>query len=276
MSGAAEARGVLQAIGAAPDAPIELAEAALALSAVARPGLDLPRYRAKLAAIADAVRPRAAWAEAVDTRRRLINEVLFDEMGFRGDSETYDDLGNADLAEVLDSRKGLPVALGILYIAAARAQGWDASGLALPGHFLIRLESGGVRMIVDPFARGAARGAADLRDLLKLAAGLGAELAPEHYAPVPDRDVLLRLQNNLKVRHIGAGRIEDALGVIETMLLIAPDQPGLWQEAGLLQARLGLLAAAAESMEACVARCRTDDGRNEAAALLRRIRDRLN
>ena len=119
--------------------------------------------------------------------------------GYRGDSETYDDLQNADLARVIERRKGLPVALSILYLHVARAQGWEAEGLAFPGHFLIRVEIDGARHVLDPFNDGLVR-AAELRALLQRVLGPQAELSPEHFDPVPDRDVLLRLENNVRLR----------------------------------------------------------------------------
>ena len=54
-------------------------------------------------------------------------------------ASTYDDPQNADLMAVIDRRRGLPVALGILYIHAARAAGLEASGLNTPDHFLLQL-----------------------------------------------------------------------------------------------------------------------------------------
>ena len=78
------------------------------------------------------------------------------------------------------------------------------SGSPFPGHFLIRLSDGPERLILDPFHGGQICGAAELRELLKAAAGQDSELLPEHYTPVSDRDVLLRLQNNLKARLIQA------------------------------------------------------------------------
>src|SRR3546814_19245031 len=84
---------------------------------------------------------------------------------------------------VIDRRKGLPVALGILYMHAARAQGWPAVGLNFPGHFLLRLERHGERAILDPFNEGRVHGATELLDLLKAMQGQDAELGPEHYQP---------------------------------------------------------------------------------------------
>src|ERR1700724_2102764 len=92
----------------------------------------------------------------------------------------------------------------------ARAQGWGSVGLTFPGHFLVRLGDGAERLILDPFPGGQICEAAMLRELLKAMAGQEIELMAEHYAPVSDRDVLVRLQKNLKSRLLQAGRQEQA------------------------------------------------------------------
>jgi regulator of sirC expression with transglutaminase-like and TPR domain len=189
---------------------------------------------------------------------------------------TYDDLQNANLMRVVDRRKGLPVALGILYLHAARAQGWDSVGLGFPGHFLIRLTEGAARLILDPFHGGQVCDAASLRELLKAMAGQEVELAPEHYAPVADRDVLLRLQNNLKSRLLQTGRHERALRVVETMLMLAPDLAELWHEAGLLHARLGNMRAGVNALEQFVVRAPEGNARHQAAAILQQLKSKLN
>src|SRR5699024_2784910 len=149
--------------------------------------------------------------DALDARIELINSLLFDRYGYEGDHDTYDDLQNADLMRVIDRRRGLPVALGILYLQIARSQEWAAEGLSFPGHFLIRLECGAERAIIDPFNEGQLRHPAELRELLKAMAGVEAELNPDHYAPVSNRDVLLRLQNNRKLRLLREHQGEAAL-----------------------------------------------------------------
>src|SRR5215471_13985958 len=158
-------------------------------------------------------------------RVQALNEIVLLKYGYTGDELTYDDLQNANMIRVVDRRKGLPVALGVLYIHAARAQGWEAYGLNFPGHFLVRVSEGAERAIVDPFHNGTVCDAAGLRDLLKATAGQDVGLSPDHYAPVADRDVLLRLQNNLKSRLLQAADHARALRVVETMLMLAPDLP---------------------------------------------------
>src|SRR5258705_370668 len=177
---------------------------------------------------------------------------------------------------VVDRRKGLPVALGILYLHAARAQGWESVGLAFPGHFLVRLGDGAERLILDPFHGGQICEAAMLRELLKAMAGQEIELMPEHYAPAADRDVLLRLQNNLKSRLLQAGQYERALRIVETMVMLAPDLAELWREAGLLNARLGNMRASVGALEEFVVRSPEGTARHQAAAMLQQMKTKLN
>jgi regulator of sirC expression with transglutaminase-like and TPR domain len=267
----------LRALGAGRGEVLPIAEAALALASFERPRVGLGRYTRHLAALArDVGRHAAGGAAGLSEQVRALNEIILLKYGYSGDELTYDDLQNANLMRVVDRRKGLPVALGILYLHAARAQGWSCVGLGFPGHFLIRLGDGPDRVIVDPFHRGAVCDAAILRDLLKATAGPEIELTPEHYAPVADRDILLRLQNNLKSRLLHAGRYERALGVVDTMLMLAPDLAELWREAGVINARLGNMRAAVAALEQFVARAPEGSARHQAAAMLQQMKTRLN
>jgi regulator of sirC expression with transglutaminase-like and TPR domain len=259
---------------------LPIGEAALALASFERPRVGLARYRQHLAALArDVGRHSGAKVHSegdLAARAQALNEIILLKHGYSGDELTYDDLQNANLMRVVDRRKGLPVALGILYLHAARAQGWDSVGLGFPGHFLVRLTEGAERLILDPFHGGRVCDAAALRELLKAMAGQEVELSPNHYAPVTDRDVLLRLQNNLKSRLLQAGRFERALGVVETMLLLAPDLAELWHEAGLLHARLGNMRAGANALEQFILRAPESTARHQAAALLQQLKSKLN
>lgn len=278
-SGRQDLESALRQVGSLPDGQIDVAEAALLLAALDQPKLPLDRYRHHLSLLARDARDLAGKVEGdseLQVRLEVLRQVIFGRYGYAGDEETYDDLQNGNLMRVIDRRCGLPVALGILVIATARAQGWDASGLAFPGHFLLQLQAGSERAVVDPFNGLRELQAADLRELLKVLSGLEAELKPEHYAPVSNRDTLLRLQNNLKLRHLREQRPEQALELVESMLLIAPDRAGLWREAGLLHAHLSNLRAAIVSLEHFLELAPAGSQRQEAEELLRQLRTRLN
>src|SRR6266581_8808429 len=266
----------LRDLGASGERILPIAEAALALASFERPRVGPARYREHLHLLVRDVGRHAGAAGDLAARARALNEIILLKHGYSGDELTYDDLQNANLMRVVDRRKGLPVALGILYLHAARAQGWDSVGLGFPGHFLVRLTEGAERLILDPFHGGRVCDAATLRELLKAMAGQEVELMPEHYAPVADRDVLLRLQNNLKSRLLQAGRHERALRTVETMLLLAPDLAELWQEAGLLHARLGNMRAGVNALEQFIIRAPEGTARHQAAAILQQLKSKLN
>ena len=256
---------------------VDIAMAALWLAALRRPGIDLEPYCQHLAtmaeAVADQVRRRGAALEA-------LRQVVAASYGYRGDADTYDDLQNADLIRVIDRRKGLPVALSIVYMHVARAQGWDCVGLSFPGHFLIRLEVEGARHVLDPFYGGIVREANDMRDLLKSVGGSGAELSPRHFEPVADRDVLLRLENNTKSRLLQRDDSAGAAQSVARMLMVAPDLPELLFEAGMLEAQLEHTRAAIGLLDRFLAVTAAgagfDEARYRAAHLLQEWRRKLN
>lgn len=238
--------------------------------------IDLAPYRQQVTAMtnetADLVRRRGA------TPERLA-EVIAEAYAFRGDTETYDDLQNADLARVIERRKGLPVALSILYLHVARAQGWEAEGLAFPAHFLIRVAIDGARHVVDPFHDGVVREASELRELLQKLLGREAELQPGHFDPVADRDVLLRLENNVRLRLAKREDWPGASRSLDRMLAIAPDRPELLFEAGEVATRLDKRRAAIAAFERFlgVDKGRADPQlRERASALLQELRRGLN
>ncbi len=266
----------LRELAEAPSALLPIGEAALALASIERPRVGIARYRQHLATLARDVGRHVGTGDDLPTRAQALNDIILLKHGYSGDELTYDDVQNANLMRVVDRRKGLPVALGILYLHAARAQGWDSVGLAFPGHFLIRLAEGPERLILDPFHGGRVCDAASLRELLKAMAGQEVELSPAHYAPVADRDILLRLQNNLKSRLLQAGGHERALRVVETMLWLAPDLAELWHEAGLLNARLGNMRASVHALEEFIARAPDGTARYQAAAILQQLKSKLN
>jgi regulator of sirC expression with transglutaminase-like and TPR domain len=266
----------LRELGASGATVWPIAEAALALASFERPRVDFARYREHLRLVARDVARHPGAAGDLAAHAHALNEVILLKYGYSGDEETYDDLQNANLMRVIDRRKGLPVALGILFIDTARARGWEAAGLGFPGHFLVRLSAGSERLILDPFHAGQICGAAELRELLKALGGNDSELSPEHYAPVADRDVLLRLQNNIKSRLLQLNRSERAAKVVETMLMLAPDLAELWWESGMLHQRLGNLRTAAAALEQFIMRAPDGRARHQGAALLQQLRAQLN
>ncbi|HIC29357.1 MAG TPA: tetratricopeptide repeat protein, partial [Rhodospirillales bacterium] len=261
----------------------DLGHAALILAAADRPGVPLEPYHRHLESIAAEVCEYVGQGENeansktdLDLRIEALVQVIVRRYGYGGGEDVFDDLDAANLMRVIDSRSGLPVALGIIFIATGRALGWAITGLEFPGHFLIRLETGGKRKIIDPFGGGTVMEVPDLRDMFKAVAGNHIELTPDHCRDTTNRGVLLRLQNNIKARLVRGNRWDDAVEAIETMVLFAPHQADLWHEVGLLHARLDHIKDAVRALEEYLRQTGGEDVGYNASVLLQELRAKLN
>jgi regulator of sirC expression with transglutaminase-like and TPR domain len=258
----------LKRLGEAGDGPHDIARAALMLGILDHNQASLDPYLAHLASIEDEMRRESAMIVRVADGARALAALLHDRLDYEGERGAYDDPRNGDLVSVIDRRRGLPVALGILYMHAARAAGMTAAGLNTQGHFVIRIGHRHDDLTVDPFNSGT------VVDRERLPAQLrGAGLAQ----PVSDTDVLLRLQNNLKLRALEKGKPERALDVTDRMILIAPRRPHLWFDKARINEALGVLGAARKAYEHCLELARPGEPlHNEAAVSLANIKRRLN
>jgi regulator of sirC expression with transglutaminase-like and TPR domain len=239
-------RQALKAIGQLADTEIDIGNAALQLARVDVPGADWQIAARHLSDVAQAVVTRAVAIDDTDLRRRAeaLAEVLAGQFGYAGDRETYDDTANANLIRVTERRRGLPVALGVIWLHAARAAGWDCHGVDFPAHFLIALKGDKTQVVIDVFNGGGIMSARSLRDLLKRIEGEKSDLRPGLLQPMSTRRVLLRLQNNIMTRRLDAGDVGRALRCVEDMLSIAPTQAELWRQAGVINHKLEQVAAA--------------------------------
>lgn len=254
---------------------IDIAEAALLFAALDRPRVGLARYREKLAEMTEAADGLHACLDANAAATMLV-ETVAKSFGFRGDDLTYDDLQNANLIRVIDRRKGLPVALGILYLHIGRAHGWNMAGTNFPSHFLVSVEGKRSRALIDPFAGRVLEGANDVRTFLKAVAGKDAELTPDQVAPMSDRGVLLRLQNNIKARLAAQQKFADAAKIATRMVRLAPLNWQIAREAALLHARAGSYRAAQALLNGFAARNPAPEDRFAAEKLAAKLAQALH
>lgn len=271
-------RSALEAIGQLPDAEIDIGDAALHLARVDAPSADwqaAQRHLSELARLSVAIASELQSADLTE-RAEALASLLAGSFGYRGDAETYDDLANANLIHVIERRRGLPVALGVLWIHTARAAGWACHGLDFPGHFLISLGEGDRQVAVDVFNGGQIMSMRDLRTLLRRVEGPDADLRPGLLRPTATRRVLLRLQNNIMTRRMAAGDLAGGLDCAEDMLRIAPEEAELWRQAGLLNQRLERVAAAARCYGRYLDLVPTGAMAEAIGAQLEKLRSRLN
>jgi regulator of sirC expression with transglutaminase-like and TPR domain len=267
-------------VGKAGEGPHDIATAALMLAALDHPEKKLAPYLAHLADLAEAARAEAAFASDAQSAAQALGQVFTARFGYDGDRMAYDDPENADLMMVIERRRGLPVALGILYMHAARAAGMDAHGLHAPGHFLLKISVKGNEAYVDPFAGGAVidrERVAPHLGIPMLAAEPGVPEVPGAYEPVSDVDVLLRLQNNIRSRALRSQDSARAIEIGRRMAQLAPYRPPLWLDLAHLHESAGALSAARTAYEHCLKASHAGDAyHNEATLALHALRRRIN
>jgi regulator of sirC expression with transglutaminase-like and TPR domain len=237
-------------LGLLEDEAITLDAAGLELAALDHPDLDLAPYGELLSAMTERLVSLADDAASADARARLLASVIGGEFGFSGDRDTYDDPQNVDLIRVIDRRRGLPVSLSILYVAAARRLGWTADALNTPGHVLTRIGSDTAPVLIDPFDGGAIVDPDRLAALMAGILGQHAVISAEHLAPMTNRSVLVRLLTNEATREEAMGDPARALVLYERMTVIAPFHSHGWWERARLELREGDTAAARGSLSA--------------------------
>lgn len=261
---------------------LALVDVALLLATLSHPGISTERYKHHIQKMGEEVGWRyhdlvaAGAGESCETRVAALKHILADQYGYHGDQQTYDHIQNADLIDVIERRKGLPITLAILYIAVARAQGWEVAGINFPGHFIVRLDMDGHRLLFDPFNRCAVLNAPELRALLKRALGDEAELSATYFEPVSNRQIIIRLQNNIKIRQIESEDYEGALATVENMRALDPEEYRLLLDEGVLCARTGRAQAAMTALEDYIKRAPGYRDRYDAQMLLEHIRATLH
>ncbi|CAN7471823.1 transglutaminase-like domain-containing protein [Phenylobacterium sp. LjRoot225] len=261
----------IASLGLIDEADLELDTAALEIAALDHPEVELAGYLELLERITERLAVRAAAARTPREQAAELADVLAAEFGFEGDRKTYDDPANADLIRVIDRRRGLPVALAILYVAAARRLGWAAHVLNTPGHVLAAI--GQPALVIDPFNRGGVVGGAQLAALLQTTEDSLDAVAPDHLAPMSNRAVLVRLLMNQATRAERAGELPRALAVLQRITTVAPAYSAGWWERARLERALGDAVAARESLAAMLETTRDPGLRSHVTSALDALTD---
>lgn len=256
-------------LGLVDDEEIILDVAALELSALDHPGAGLEPHKAVLLDIFNGVRADQGEVEPVAQARALVR-VIHGQFGFSGDAQTYDAPLNADMIRVIDRRRGLPVSLAILYVAAARRLGWTADALNTPGHVLIRIGSEGEAIVVDPFSDGAIVAGGALARLVSQGENPLVGTAADAIEPMTNRMVLVRLLLNQVSRAELAGDHDRACTLLERVTTIAPACVQGWWHLARLRLGHGHNSAARDSLVAMLEMTREFAPRMEIVRALER------
>ncbi len=185
----------------------ELETGAIMLCRVAYPEVTAAEICTQIDSIAK--RCQELIANPISPRERcvMINRVLFHEFGFRGNAEDYENPDNSFLNRLLETKKGLPISLSILYLLVAQRVGADLDPIAYPGHFLVGSFEEDIPFYIDAFKRGRFIAAGQLLDY---SSGYLSVSQLGNIAPSPTREVLTRCCQNLANHYAAKGQDRQA------------------------------------------------------------------
>lgn len=157
------------------------------IAAHARPDLDVDR-------VIDQIDHMASGVETGDLGS--LRRLLFDDLGFIGDTGSYYDAENSYLDSVIRRRTGIPITLSVLTIAVGSRAGVPLAAVGMPGHFLVKV-SGVPDLFLDPFSGGSLLDVEGCLQIYRRIHGTEDGFGPHHLRPVGTYQILERMLNNL-------------------------------------------------------------------------------
>jgi regulator of sirC expression with transglutaminase-like and TPR domain len=192
-----------------------LLEAAASIALDAYPTLDLQASLAAFDRLAGQLADDCRHVSTETARLQRALDFFFVVQGFGGNVRAYHDPDNSYLHRVIETRRGIPITLAVLFVELARHVGLDAQGIAFPGHFLLRVNLHEGIVVIDPFTGESLDGVEIERRAAPHGADAGALLQPA--AP---HQILIRMLNNLRVMHAREGREDLHEKVLERMRIV--------------------------------------------------------
>ncbi len=240
-----------------PPEEVPLARAALVAARSEYPDVDVDGYERRLQDIAETLEQQLARPGVREHPRRTIltvNQLLYRELGFRGNTDHYDDPRNLYLNYVLGERRGIPVTIAIVYTEVCQRVGLDVQPVGLPGHVICRYRPDGWadeadELLLDVFSFGRLMTRRDCQILVRNIFGSRVAFKDHYLASLQPRQVLQRLLHNLKAGYLQRGDEDRAAKVIDLLLALYPWDLDEIRDRGMLRERLGEVAPALSDLE---------------------------
>ena len=199
------------------------------------PNLDVNDYIKKISQIGMSLKESINDVKNPTYLISMLNEHLFENLGFSGDVDDYYNPKNNFLNEVIDKKSGLPITISILYVEIAKFIGLDLKIVGFPSHILVKYNE---EMILDPFDDGALLGVDDLQEILDNNFDGHLEFQPEFLDEIESEQILIRMARNLKNSYVQSFVYDKALRCTNMVLAIEPESPEDIRDKGILEERL--------------------------------------
>jgi len=199
------------------------------------PELNISKYIEKINEMGNSLKIKIGEVKNPTYLISVLNEYLFDELGFHGAEDDYYDPVNSFLNVVLDKKTGVPITLSILYSEVAKRVGLDLRIVGFPGHVIVKYKD---EVILDPFYRGRLLTIEDLEGILNRNFGEDVEFVPEYLNSATAEQLLTRLLRNLKNAYTQSYAYDNAMKCTDMIFGMQPESPEEIRDKGILEERL--------------------------------------
>jgi regulator of sirC expression with transglutaminase-like and TPR domain len=199
------------------------------------PDLNVDEYIQKINEIGKSLKESISDVKNPTYLISMLNEHLFENLGFSGDDGDYFDPKNNFLNNVIDKKSGLPITISIIYAEVAKFIGLDLKIVGFPSHVLVKYNE---EMILDPFYDGRLLDVDDLQEILDTNFDEQLEFQPEFLDEIESEQILVRLARNLKNSYVQSFVYDKALRCTNMVLAIEPESPEDIRDKGILEERL--------------------------------------
>ena len=227
-----------------------LLEAAVSIGHIQAPVMDVQGVLSQVDAWLVRLRRRVASDAAPLARLLALNQFFYKDLGFGGNLNDYYATGNSYIHALLESRRGIPISMAVVWLELAQGIGLNASGVSFPGHFLIKISLPMGQAVIDPLS-GQSFSGEKLSEMLE-----PYRLSPDFEVPMglylqaaPARDILARMLRNLKEIFKSQKQWTHALEVQERLIILMPEAWTEYRDRGLAHAALGNHSQALADLE---------------------------
>ncbi len=237
------------------DDDFPLLEAAAALACIEYPQLDIQEVVNDVDKLMGQLRDsRDAQSRSALTRLKALNQRFYADWGFQGNPNDFYAPDNSCLNAVLHRRRGIPVALAVIWLELAGELQLPAHGICFPGHFLLKVSVAEGQIVLDPLS-GQSFSSTMLAEMLepmqKAFHRVDEDDVPLglYLQAATSRDIIVRMLSNLKEIYRSDKSWAKLVEVQNRLLIVQPTEWVELRDRGLAYAELGVHDRAREDLQ---------------------------
>ena len=227
----------------------DLAKGALYIAAEDSPTVNVEESTTKLDDLAEEVREHLKPSMDLNTKLKTLGSYLGETQGYSDDVEDQFNPDNLYLDQVLSRRKGMTIALSLVYMEVGARLGMLFEIINLPNRLVIRTPSQGEDIYLDPHRQGEIITREECGKLTEEASGQTVHLSEEFFKPCTKRQLLVNLLSNLKMMHVRRRDYSHAIAAADRVALLDPYMGSNLKERAWMFYRTHSYAKAIEDLE---------------------------